>query len=73
MIIDDDARENFGDNGSLTRIHGGDIGRIKFGIEPTGDVERLKLIGDVEDESAFVCRIKQRDECLDCREDDIIV
>ncbi len=57
----EDAREIFGDNGSFTWIQGGDIGRIIFAIDVAGDIERLKTIGDVDEESAvdesgFVCR-----------------
>jgi hypothetical protein len=51
MIVED-ARENFGDKGSLTWMQGGEIGRMKFGMEAAGDVERLKLTGDVEGELA---------------------
>ena len=51
-MLFDDVRENFGDRGSFTCIHGGDIGRIKFAMEAAGDVERLRLMGEVEDEFA---------------------
>jgi hypothetical protein len=52
VIVVDDTRENFGDRGSLTCMYGGDIGRMKFAIDAAGDVERLRLIGDVDDELA---------------------
>ena len=50
VTVVDEARANFGDKGSFTWMHGGEIGRMKLAIEAAGDVERLRFIGDIDGE-----------------------
>ena len=52
ICCDAEARTNFGERGSFTWMYGGEIGRMKLAIEAAGEVERLRFVGEVEDEFA---------------------